>query len=337
MPSTAVDNLPLVRVAAGLIRDASGALLVQRRPEHQPYAGFWEFPGGKIEAGETPAATLARELAEELDVEVRAAAPFLTYRHRYAEKRVELHVWRVDAFAGPQPPRAMEGQHLAWCPPGKLAGLNLLRGNQTILRALELPVLYAITAAHRYGVDAQLHLLDEALAAGLRLVQVREPGLAAAELTRFLAGARQRCAAHGARLLLSARHSGVADGVHLPSDELAQRLRRPTTPVAAASCHDEAELQRAATLDLDFAVLSPVVAGGSHARQNTPLGWRAFADLVRTASLPVYALGGMAAGDLENARGSGARGLAMISGLWEAGPARVLEALSAAEARALEF
>jgi 8-oxo-dGTP diphosphatase len=95
--------------------------------------------------------------------------------------------------------------------------------------------------------------------------------------------------------------------------------QRPVPPeyVVAASCHDETELRQAARIGADFAVLSPVHATRSHPNAR-PLGWAEFARLRMISDIPVYALGGVTADDLETARVAGAAGLAMIHGIWDA-------------------
>lgn len=107
---------PIVHVAVGVLVDPrTGAVLVARRPEHTHQGGCWEFPGGKVETGETVIAALQRELREELGIELDNAEPFLQVSHAYPEKTVLLNVWRVDAYRGE--PHGREGQPLAWLEP----------------------------------------------------------------------------------------------------------------------------------------------------------------------------------------------------------------------------
>lgn len=127
-------SLPLIRVAAGVVFDGAGRVLIARRGDGRHGAGFWEFPGGKIQAGETPRAALDRELAEEIGIVVIAASPLLSYRHDYPERCVELHVFRVEDFRGS--PRALEGQPLQWVMPGELASVGLLEADVPIVAAL---------------------------------------------------------------------------------------------------------------------------------------------------------------------------------------------------------
>ncbi|GMW06927.1 MAG: 8-oxo-dGTP diphosphatase MutT [Gammaproteobacteria bacterium] len=123
-----------ILVAAAVIRDASGRVLIARRPPGRPLAGSWEFPGGKIAAGETPREALARELREEIGIEVRAAAPFIRYRHDYPGRAVVLDVWTVAEYTGE--PRALEGQALRWESVDRLMAAGLLEADRPIVEAL---------------------------------------------------------------------------------------------------------------------------------------------------------------------------------------------------------
>lgn len=101
-----------VDVAVGILLREDGSFLLGSRPAGKPYAGYWEFPGGKVEPGEALAVALAREFAEELGVTVRASHWVHTVRVDYPHARVDLHVCHITAWSGQPQPR--EGQQLAW-------------------------------------------------------------------------------------------------------------------------------------------------------------------------------------------------------------------------------
>lgn len=318
MPSTAVEMIP---VAVGILEDAEGRILVARRPEHKHQGGKWEFPGGKIDSNESMPAALARELHEELGISLRAASPMLRTRHSYPDKNVLMDVWRVTDFNGT--PQGREGQPIRWVQRHELERLDLPAADVPIVQALNLPAFYLITDSHRYGQSAMLGLIERALQAGARLLQVREPHMKHDEYAEF---ARQVCTlahAHNARVLLNADPDLVsecgADGVQLSSRRLMATSARPLPLpyLVAASCHNHAELARAAALGANFSLLSPVLPTTSH--PDTPaLGWREFARLRLLSDIPVYALGGMQTQHLREARAQGAQGLAMIGGIWDA-------------------
>lgn len=123
-----------IQVVAAVLRDGQGRVLVNQRPAGKPWAGYWEFPGGKIEAGESPRAALERELQEELGLQVQAADPWMQLVHDYPERRVELDVWQVHRFCGR--PEAREHQALAWVRPAELSAWKLLPADPPIVQAL---------------------------------------------------------------------------------------------------------------------------------------------------------------------------------------------------------
>ena len=313
---------PPVEVVAAVIERPDGSFLLAQRPAGKVYAGYWEFPGGKVEPGEPLAAALARELHEELGIDVESAYPWIVQTYTYPHAKVRLNFFRVRAWRGE--PHGKEAQQLAWQHVSALAVAPLLPANAPVLRALQLPFEYAITHAGEIGEKQQLIRLDRRLAQGLRLIQVREKGMPAPELERFAAAVIASARSHGARVLINsdielALRLG-ADGVHLAAAQLARLEQKPALPWCAASCHNAAELARAAQLGVDFAVLGPAQATPTHPDAK-PLGWEGFAALARGASLPVFALGGMKPIDLETAWRCGAQGIAMVRGSWQSPPA----------------
>jgi 8-oxo-dGTP diphosphatase len=305
----------VVEVAAAVIERADGAFLLAQRPAGKVYAGWWEFPGGKIHDGERPEAALARELHEELGIDVHRAYPWITRVHAYEHATVRLNFFRVVGWSGEPHPR--EEQAVRWqrlCEP---MAEPMLPANAPVLASLALPLEYAITSAGTMGVEPMLARLGQRLAAGLKLVQVREPELAAAERSAFTARVIELAHRHGARVIVKpgATHPGAA-GLHYTARDLMALAERPRGMLGAASCHTRAELERAMQLELDFAVLGPVKPTGSHSAAQT-LGWEGFARIARGAPIPVYAIGGLRCEDLDAARGAGAHGLAMIRGSWD--------------------
>lgn len=132
-----------VHVAAAVIRDGSGQILIARRADSQHQGGLWEFPGGKVEADESVETALARELHEELGIVVGAARPLIKIRHDYPDKQVLLDVWEVSVFTGE--PHGAEGQPLAWVKPRDLSNYEFPAANQPIVAAAKLPAQYLIT------------------------------------------------------------------------------------------------------------------------------------------------------------------------------------------------
>ena len=306
-----------VEVAAAVITRPDGCFLLGQRPAGKVYAGYWEFPGGKIEAGEAPLPALTRELHEELGIEVETAYPWLTRDYDYAHAAVRLRFFRVVKWSGTL--RGRESQRFVWQAPDAISVDPLLPANAPILRALRLPPVYAITHASDLGRTELLRRLEQALARGLRLVQVREKSLRENELRELAVRVIGLAHAHGARVLVNgnpqlARELG-ADGVHLTSARLKKTRLRPDLGLVGASCHDADELARAHALGADFVVLGPVLPTPTHPGA-AGLGWTRFAALLKDCPLPVYALGGLRPADLETAWRHGAHGISMMRGAW---------------------
>ena len=299
-----------LEVAAAVIQRADGAFLLARRPAGKVYAGYWEFPGGKVEEGEAPERALARELHEEIGIDACTAYPWLTRVFAYPHATVRLNFFRVTAWKGEPHPK--EEQAIAWQHVGAPVAEPMLPANAPVLAALALPHEYAITDAEGCGVDAMLSCIRARLAQGLKLIQVRDRGLPQREA--FIEAVVRLAHRHGARALVSGG-AAIGDGVHYTAAELMELKERPGQGLAGASCHNTAELAQAMALELDFAVLGPVKPTPSHPGAR-PLGWEGFARIARGASIPVYAIGGMQRSDLEVAWRAGAHGVAMISGAW---------------------
>ena len=306
-----------MRVAAAVILRADGAVLLAQRPPGKAYAGFWEFPGGKLERGETPAHALARELHEELGITVRRASPWLVQEFVYPHAHVELNFFRVFEFDGE--PASHDGQAFAWQDPHAIKVAPLLPANGRVLAALTLPAIYAITCASDTRVDAFMERARAALDAGVRLVQVREPELDLASRDAFVGKLLELAEPYGARVMLNgsiddARALGCA-GVHWPARVLIAATSRPRDLLVAASCHTHADVMHASTLAVDWVVLGPVRATPTHANAQ-PLGWDGFRVAASGTWVPVFALGGLRQIDLRTALDNGAHGIAMRRYAW---------------------
>jgi 8-oxo-dGTP diphosphatase len=316
-PLHAAEADQAVEVIAGVIQDARGRILLARRTEGRDLAGLWEFPGGKREAGETCEAALARELHEELGIDATIGAPLIRVPHRYPHKRLLLDVRHVAAWHGTL--KGREGQALAWVPKHKLGSYAMPAADRPVVAALLQPHHYLVTPVPEDGA-MWLDALRRALAAGVRRVQLRAPGLDATRWRALVVQAVESCRSEGADVLVNedvglARELGV--GVHLRSHQLHQLRRRPLPKraIVAASCHSADDLVRADELECDFAVLGPVHATPTHP-DAAGLGWHAFAAMREQSGLPLYAIGGLRGDDVAIARAHGAQGIAAIRSLW---------------------
>jgi len=305
-----------LQVVAGILSDASGRVLFAQRPAGAHLAGTWEFPGGKIESGESAQAALQRELHEELGIDIGAIEPLISIPWHYPEKSIVLHVFHVLGFRGE--PHGHQQQALRWLQPHETLDLPMPPADRPIVTALRLPRHYAITAEPLGNAAEFLADIDHLLASGIRLIQLRAKHLPVDRLAELAAAAHARTRDAGAMLLLNGNIMLACkldlDGVHLPSADLMRLDARPfeTNRWLAASCHDEHELARAAKIGVDFAVLGPVQPTSSHPRA-AALGWARFEALCAAAPLPVYALGGLCRDDVAQAIQAGAQGIAGIS------------------------
>lgn len=307
---------PLIQVACGVLVQPDGRLLIAQRPEGKVAAGKWEFPGGKIEAGETGLDALRRELHEELGIEVTAAEPLLCFRHDYSDRSVVLDTWRVTGWQGQ--PQSREQQDFRWLSPDAAATLDVLPTVRPILRVLGLPATYVFTppAMPLAEIEAGLPGLPKGA-----LLRLRLPALADADYAEAAQRLLPACQQAGLRLVLDRSPEMVeaigAAGWHARAAVLRDHGQRPLGErhLVAASAHDAAELDLAERIGANLAVLSPVLPTATHPGQSS-LGWLAFAALRAQRPLAVFALGGVGPGDLAVARANGAQGVAGISAWW---------------------
>jgi len=292
-------------------------VLIAQRPEGKIAAGKWEFPGGKIEPGESPAQALARELHEELGVEVRAARRLLRFRHDYADSTVMLDTWLVSRFDGI--PHSREQQRFDWVTLDDLQALDTLPTVAPIALALRLPQHYVFTPpnAGEALIRAGLPRLPRGCLLRLRIAALDDKayaGLAA----RLL----QPAAACGIGLMLDRQPYQAAElgaaGWHASERALHHYRIRPLARSLrfAASVHDPAGIETARRLGADFMVLGSVLPTASHP-QTQGLGWERWQQLRGDSPQPVYAIGGVGPQQLDQAHEHGAQGVAGIRAYWD--------------------
>lgn len=312
-----MTQTPITEVVAAVLTQPDGRVLLAQRPPGKVYAGYWEFPGGKVELDEALEAALARELHEELGIVVSHSCRWITRVFEYPHATVRLNFFRVFEWQGV--PHPHEGQVFSWQQPDAVEVTPLLPANFPILKALSLPPLLGISHAESLGVDTFLARLDVALANGLRLVQLRDKSLAEDVRLELARATVRRAHSHGARVLVNGSPelalAAGADGVHLDSAAAARLSARPACDWVGVSCHDAAELAHAATIEADFALLSPVLPTLTHPGADT-LGWDRFSALATASPIPVYGLGGLGRDDVALAQSHGAHGVALLRGAW---------------------
>ena len=314
---------PLLDVAVGVMLNDKGEVLLAQRPDDKSWSGWWEFPGGKIEAGETAKEALVRELKEELDVTITEATPWVSFVYEYPKTKVHLSFFLVTAWTGQA--KGLEGQRFAWTKPEQAAELGeLLPASLPPIKWLSLPSLYAVTP--EFAIDCSPQdlsaYLEQAMSKGIRLFQFRQPnwpkGTASKELKALFDELLTQCHERGAKLLINSIHPKAwwkaADGVQLRANDAIQLEQRPLpkNKLLGISTHHLADVLYAQILEADFILLGHIKNTPSHPAQ-AALGWEAFESIAKDAALPVYAIGGLSPDDLKLARQHNAHGVAGIS------------------------
>ena len=305
-----------MHVVAGILRDAAGRVLLAQRPEGKQDAGCWEFPGGKVESGESPEAALARELHEELGIRARVGRRRIATAHGH----ILLDVRNIDSFDGYPQPR--EGQRLAWIEAAKIERRLLPIADRPAATSLCLPERYLITPLPESDGESRfLSAIEAALDAGISMIQLRLPGWSRERMAPLARRVRDICRAGHARMLLNRdwQLAGLLglDGVHLPA-HIARTL--PGRPLAdesliGVSCHNLGELAHAADLGADFATLSPLHVTATHP-EAAAMGWDQAEAMLASARLPVYVLGGVESSDQDRALMAGFQGIAAVRAFW---------------------
>ncbi|MCD8505265.1 MAG: Nudix family hydrolase [Burkholderiaceae bacterium] len=319
MPEAATGSI--IDVAVGVLITPAGKVLLGDRPAGKPWAGWWELPGGKLEAGETVMQALSRELHEELGIELITATPWVTYVHHYPTTTVRLFFCRVTGWKGE--PASLEQQQLKWADIDTATDLpDLLPAAYPPLRWLQLPTTYLISSVQSAaGLPAFMNKLQTAMQQGVKLVQWREPDWQGGEMLAAFDQVKNICHAHGAKLLVNSVHEeGLwdrADGVHFRAVDAGKQATRPDSladKLVGISTHNEQELTLAREFGADFVVLGPVLPTASHPGAPT-LGWDEFERLNQSAGLPAFAIGGQSPATLTLAQSRGAHGIAGIANL----------------------
>lgn len=307
-----------IHVAVGIICNHEGRYLISKRHTHLHQGGLWEFPGGKVEVGETVYSALCREFSEELNIVVKYAEPLIKISHHYSAKDVLLDVWRITDYNGVVTSQLQ--QPIDWPLLSELDNYTFPDANQAILSALKLPSYYAITGAFIDNAD-YFQKLERCLKDGIQLIQLRYKGSESSILDNLIVKSQLLCSSFGAKLIVNGRTELVTqyniDGVHLNSTRLHEYSERPITKdkFLGVSVHTKEDLQQAIKIKADFAVVSPVLKTLSHPDAN-PIGWEGLASLISNSSIPIYALGGMKKELLTEVKKYGAFGIAAISDFW---------------------
>ena len=315
----------VVHVAAAAIWNSKRELLIAKRPDDKHQGGLWEFPGGKVEPGETVLDALSRELDEELGIRLTQAEKLIEVPYHYPDKSVLLDVYSITAFEGE--PWGKEGQPVSWVKLDELDGYEFPAANKPILDACLLPKSLAITPYLSDLQQLEVSIM-RAIKGGAEGVLLRAPLFEADSVALDKAidfintqvdAASVRDVFFAVSTTVDIANKMALEAVHLSVSNLEKLNHRDefTGRWLGTSCHNAEELSEAIAKEVDYVMLSPVQHTQSHP-EIEPLGWSAFSKLTKSSSVPVFALGGMEKGDLALAVENGAQGIAAISA-WSEG------------------
>ena len=311
----------IIHVAVAVIRNNKNQVLISKRPDDVHLGGYWEFPGGKVEAGETIEDALEREIKEELNIQIAQYRPLIKITHHYKNKSVLLDVWNVSYYSGVA--KGNEDQLISWKMSDELKVKEFPEADVPIIRAINLPECCLITGVFK-SENEFITRLETAINNGIKLVQCRitheQVSAIGQESTKnIIKNAETLCKENGVLFVLNCPdeiETNSVCNVHLNSKKLMACKQRPVCNLLSASCHNADELLKASELDVDFVYLSVVKATTSHP-EAIPLGWEKFSELVKQVNIPVYALGGVGVNDLTDAWDAGAQGVAGIGDFWK--------------------
>ncbi len=310
----------IVHVAVGVITQNDQVLICWRDASlHQ--GNRYEFPGGKIEAHESPEQALTRELYEELAIQVQHCIKAQQLFFNYPEKTVCLHIFKVTEFAGE--PVGQQQQAVLWVHQNDLINYHFPDANAPILRMLKLPEQYVITQplANQQSIQHIEQWLDWHIqhTAPCSWLYVREKTMSGQIYSQVINDLKaQRSDLH---LVAEFRHIErltsqyhQLSGVHLSQTDLMQQVQ--TINIAEdllvfAACHDQAAIAKANQLTVDAVLISPLHLTLSHPEQ-AALGWQVWQQLAQQSHVPVFALGGVAPADLKQVQRAGGFGVAGI-------------------------
>ncbi len=259
----------ITHVAVGVIYNSNkNEVLITKRTAKQHLAGFWEFPGGKLEANEDARTALSRELHEELGITVNNAEQLIVVDYDYPDEKVLLDVWNIFDWSGE--PSSRENQEIAWSKIHELNTYKFPEANKRIIQTILLSPYYVISQEHNDDSWALLSIADECFSSGLKLFQLRLKSRKDCDFSELIQKLNESAKTYNAKLILNGVPSDVeaykVDGLHLKARELIKHENRPISEefILGASCHNEKELAQAEKLNVNYAFISPVYPTTSH-------------------------------------------------------------------------
>ncbi len=262
-------SLPVTHVAVGILQKPDGACLYAQRPAGKPYAGWWEFPGGKQEPNEPIEKALERELLEELGVQIHTYSHWLVRDHLYAHASVRLHFFKITHWSGE--PRSLEGQAFEWRLPHQAALMPLLPAAWPLLDWLKFDSECLVSNAQAFGVPQMVRRwsdslkISDAAKQNTRFAILHEPNIARSQFEALYLACKALCATHGVKLLISSAHelsyALAVDGLHIAQEHIDQarstqitQAVTPAWPYLSIECESLEHLSKAAKMGASFAI-----------------------------------------------------------------------------------
>ena len=297
-----------IEVVAAVIRNSEGKVLIAQRPSNKHQGGKWEFPGGKVEKGESRRSALVRELSEELGIDIGHSTRLISVYHEYEDKAIYLDVYEVLQWDGAVVGK--EGQPIRWVTSESLNDFEFPDANASIVEAARLPKHIKLlggtandAAVYKENFISNLESVQWMFLQTFNEEHLYQPDH---ECLNWLLDAAGE---HQATVILEAPPPLIRNdySLHLSAEELLKIQERPPATKVSASCSTPGELFKAQRLGLDFIIVGPVLLDSTDGKK--ALGWPMFQSLSSRVNIPVYASGGVSGKDIELAREYGAQGV----------------------------
>jgi len=307
-----------VKVSVAILINDNHQVLLGQRPPQKSWEGWWEFPGGKIEKGETSSDALYREVYEEIGVKITQFKKWVTRKYSYDGNDITLHFFKVQKWEGEV--TSKENQKLVWAYLKNPNVSPILPANLFVQKAFDLPKYYAITNLSETSKKVFFNQLQNKISNGLKMIQVREKNISFDKFKIFSNEVIKICKPKGVKVIINSdvnlAYEINADGVHLTSKDLISIKKIPKNLIVSASCHTQEEIDIAEKLNINFLVLSAIKKTLSHP-DIKPIGWDEFENIANRVNTPIYALGGLGVNDYSIALENGAIGIASQRSIWQ--------------------
>ena len=300
----------ITKVVAGILINSKNEVLISQRLTSQPWPGYWEFPGGKVEVNESLDQCLSRELFEEISINPLSYTEWITREFFQDNRVIRITFFKITRWTGEI--QKKEVNDYRWI---NVENINswpkkILPKNIYILKALALPPYYLIT---NFFEDEKS--IIKTINSKDIWIQYREPLLSTDKLHYYYEFLMKKCAS---KILINSRHKDLINnnGIHYTSTDLNKVKNLDKNIINGASVHSLNELKLANKLGFDFVVLSQIKKTLSHPEREG-MGWNKFKELANYSDVPVYALGGLNLSDLADAQKNGAVGISSQREGWK--------------------